>query len=167
MKNKEVILLITSPEILPLERLLSLIQQTCNHPHNKSVEGSYVIIWIPISLSERWTDAEQRSFIFFHNNVPWYTISKPWSLNKGVQTFIRQAWNFEGEPLMVVLDSQGKVSNSNAVDMVLIWGGAQAFPFSSSREAELWEEETWSLHLLIDQIDHFLTRMVLNTYPEM
>ena len=60
---------------------------------------------------------------------------------------------------MVVLDSRGMVTNSNAIDMVMSWG-AQAFPFSASREEELWEEENWTMRLLIDSIDPQLANWV-------
>ncbi|CAL5384202.1 unnamed protein product [Camellia sinensis] len=44
-------------------------------------------------------------------------------------------------------------------DMALI-GGAMAFPFSTSRENELWEEETWNLQLLLDGIDPLVAKWV-------
>ncbi|KAF5955393.1 hypothetical protein HYC85_008249 [Camellia sinensis] len=43
--------------------------------------------------------------------------------------------------------------------MALI-GGAMAFPFSTSRENELWEEETWNLQLLLDGIDPLVAKWV-------
>lgn len=60
---------------------------------------------------------------------------------------------------MVALDSQGMVSNYNATDMVFIWG-AKAFPFSNSKEKELWEEQNWSLKFLLEGVD----RSFLNIY---
>lgn len=60
---------------------------------------------------------------------------------------------------MVVLDSRGMVTNSNAIDMVMSWG-ARAYPFSASREEELWEEENWTMRLLIDSIDPQLANWV-------
>lgn len=52
---------------------------------------------------------------------------------------------------MVVMDSNGRFVNMNAMDMVLIWG-VKAYPFSVSREDELWEEHGWSMQLLLDGI---------------
>lgn len=54
--------------------------------------------------------------------------------------------------VVVVMDPNGKVVNMNAMDMVLIWG-VKAYPFTVSREDELWEEDhTWSLKLILDGI---------------
>lgn len=51
----------------------------------------------------------------------------------------------------MVTDSNGRFVNMNAVDMVLIWG-VKAYPFSVSREDELWEEHELSMQLLLDGI---------------
>ncbi|KAE8021422.1 hypothetical protein FH972_007315 [Carpinus fangiana] len=56
------------------------------------------------------------------------------------------------KPILVVLDSRGKVVSPNAIHMMWIWG-SNAFPFTSSREEALWMEETWRLELLVDGID--------------
>lgn len=53
--------------------------------------------------------------------------------------------------MVVVMDSNGRVVNMNAMDMVLIWG-IRAYPFSVSREDELWEEDGWSMQLLLQGI---------------
>lgn len=60
---------------------------------------------------------------------------------------------------MVALDPKGMVTNYNAIDMVYIWG-AKAYPFSASREIELWEEEKWTMQFLVDEIDTLLTTWV-------
>ena len=61
--------------------------------------------------------------------------------------------------MMVVLDANGVLSNLNAMDMVWIWG-AKAFPFSISREKELWEMQDWTLQLILDNVDPLLTSWV-------
>lgn len=60
---------------------------------------------------------------------------------------------------MVVFDSRGMVTNTNAIDMVMIWG-VSAYPFSVSREEELWTVENWKLKLMIDEIDLLLAHWV-------
>lgn len=62
------------------------------------------------------------------------------------------------------MDTNGKVVNMNAMDMVLIWGG-KAYPFTASREDELWEEDhTLSLQLMLDGIHpEFNTWVLLNS----
>lgn len=153
-------LLITKPELLPTEESLLLVQQTYDHPLHNKYKESYDIVWVPVPCSETWTDAEFSSFNFFSNSLPWYSIRKPWLLSSAVMNCMKQAWNYTGEPLLVVLDSKGMVTNVNAIDMAMIWG-ARAYPFSASREQELWEEEeNWTLRLLIDDIDPLLAYWV-------
>lgn len=150
-----VIILISKPELFPIEDSLFLVQQ-----HNKSVHESYAIVWIPIPVSNSWTESEKRSFRMMSHSLPLFAIKQPWSLNSAVVAFIRQEWNYkEDDPLMVVLDSNGNVTNSNAMDMVFIWG-TKAFPFSASREEELWQDQKWTLQFLVDDIDPLLTKWV-------
>lgn len=157
MKGKVVLLLVSKPELLPLEGLLLLVERTYEHPNHKKLEGSYEIVWV--SVSDAWTDAERNIFNFLSNSLPWYSVRQPWRLNSAVMNYIKQAWGYKNDPIIVVLDSLGMLMNSNAMDMVLIWG-ARAYPFSSSREKELWEEENWTLQLLVNEIDPLLTRWV-------
>ncbi|TQE14402.1 hypothetical protein C1H46_036584 [Malus baccata] len=159
LKSKVVILLISRPELLSIEESLFLVQQTHNHPHNKDVEASYAIVWVPIPVSSTWTNAEKENFEYLSNSLPWYSIRQPWLLNSAVVTFIKEAWYCKSEPVLVVLNSQGTVTNPNAIDMLFIWG-ARAYPFSASREKELWQEQNWTLHFLIDEIDPLLTKRV-------
>ncbi|XP_038713782.1 protein SIEVE ELEMENT OCCLUSION C [Tripterygium wilfordii] len=159
LRNKVVILLISKSELLPFEELVLLVRQTYDHPHHQKLEGSYGIVWIPMSNSNTWTAADKETFHFLSNLLPWYSLWQPWLLNHAVVNYIKEAWNYNTQPLMVVLDSKGTVTNSNAIDMVLIWG-AKAYPFSTSREAELWQEENWTLQLLTYQIDPLLSKWV-------
>ncbi|KAK3026047.1 hypothetical protein RJ639_042539 [Escallonia herrerae] len=159
LKNKVVILLVSKAELLPVEQTHFMVQQTYNDPYNKEIEGSYQIIWIPVPSSDTWTLAEERSFYFLSNSLPWISIRHTWLLSSAVVNFIKREWNFKEEPLMVVLDLQGHVTNSNAIDMVLIWG-AKAFPFSTVRERELWEQENWTLQLMVHGISPLLMNWV-------
>lgn len=136
-----------------------LVHQTYDHPHSKNVEGSYEIVWVPISFSDTWTNAEKESFDLLSNSLPWFSIWQPQSLDSAVVKFIKQEWKFKDEPIMVVLDSKGMVTHSNALDMVLIWG-ARGYPFSVSKEIQLWEMENWTLQLMIDEIDPQLAKWV-------
>lgn len=151
LENKVVVLLISKPEPLHLEELLLLVQQTSDHPLNEKLRDNYKIIWLPLPSSDSWTEAEETSFNFLSESLPWYAIRKPRLLSSAVVKFIKQEWNFKEEPLMVVLDSNGKVTNTNALDMVLIWG-PQAYPFLASKEAELWKDENLTMKLLLGDI---------------
>ncbi|PQP95734.1 protein SIEVE ELEMENT OCCLUSION C [Prunus yedoensis var. nudiflora] len=159
LKNEAVILLISKPELLSIEESLFLVQQTHNHPHKKNAEDSYRIVWVPIPVSNQWTDAEETIFEYLSNSLPWFSIRQPWLLNSAVVKFIKEAWNYKNEPVMVVLDSQGTVTNPNAIDMLFIWG-PKACPFSASREEELWQEQNWTLQFMMDEIDLLLTKWV-------
>lgn len=146
-------------ELLPIEELLFLVQQTYDHPYHYMIEKSYEIVWIPIPSSGSWTEDDEKSFDLLSRSLPWYSVRKPWLLCSAVVNFIKQEWNFKDEPIMVVVDAQGNISNSNAIDMTLIWGDG-AYPFSASIEKEIWEEEEWNLPFMIYEIDPVLTKLV-------
>ncbi|TYJ43366.1 hypothetical protein E1A91_A03G147700v1 [Gossypium mustelinum] len=134
LKSKVVLLLISKPDLLPFEQLFFLVNQTYDHPHNDKTEGSYAIIWVPISFYEAWIDTEQKWFDFISNSMPC-------------------------EAIMVVLDSEGMITNFNALDMVFIWG-SKAYHFSLSRENELWDGEKWKMQLITNEIHPILTQWV-------
>ncbi|CAK9180531.1 unnamed protein product [Ilex paraguariensis] len=159
LKSKVVLLLISKPELLSIDGILLLVQQTYDHPDHKNLGGSYEILWVPIPSSDTWNFAEERSFDFYANSLPCLSIRRPWLLNSVVVKFIKEELNYKEEPLMVVWDVRGMVTNSNAIDMMLIWG-AKAFPFSASREKKLWETENWTLQFMVDGIDTLLTKWV-------
>ncbi|XP_073100053.1 protein SIEVE ELEMENT OCCLUSION C [Elaeis guineensis] len=154
LRNKEVILFISTLTI-KLEKLLLIIQQLQNHPQNES-EKPFVIVWVPIVFSIPWSDAEERAFKKMANIMPWYSLYEPSKLSLSVTKFIQEMWHFQGDPIMVVLDTKGKVTSLNAMDMISIWG-PKAYPFSVSREQELWEEQNWTIEFLLDDIDPLIS----------
>ncbi|KAE8705503.1 putative Sieve element occlusion e [Hibiscus syriacus] len=153
--NQEVLRMLSSS----IRAVVFLVNQTYDHPHREKVEGSYAIIWVPISSSEVWTNADERWFNFLSNSVPFYSVRKPWSLNSTVINFMKQEWNYRGEAIMVVLDSEGTITSSNALDMVFIWG-PRAYPFSLSRENELWDGQQWTIQFITNEILPILTQRV-------
>lgn len=148
--------LISKSEFPSPEEWLLLVHQVNNLAQNKTSEGNYDIVWVPISSSCTWTDSEDRSFDYLSNWMPWYSLRRPHLLSPAVVNFIKESWNYKEEPIMVVMDTEGAITNLNAVDMLRIWG-VKAYPFSSSREEELWEAENWGLQLMLDGIDQLLT----------
>lgn len=138
--------------MLPLDKAFFLVQQTRS-------SDSCVVLWVPISSLNEWGPAEKTSFEFFSDRVPWLSVRRPWSLNLSVVKFITQEWSFWEDPILVVVDEQGLVANTNAMDMVWIWG-PKAFPFSSSRERELWEQADWTVDLMINGISPLLSEWV-------
>ncbi|XWS34693.1 hypothetical protein CRYUN_Cryun21dG0059600 [Craigia yunnanensis] len=73
--------------------------------------------------------------------------------------FMKQERKYGDESIMVVLDSEGTITNLNALDMVFIWG-SEAYPFSLSRENELWDGEHWTMQLMTNEIHPILTQWV-------
>ncbi|XP_017225515.1 protein SIEVE ELEMENT OCCLUSION C isoform X3 [Daucus carota subsp. sativus] len=160
LEEKVVLILVSTPEVLPVDQIHFLEQRTHNHHYHKKIGRNYEIVWVPFPTSDTWTILQKRNFNILSKSLPCLCIRKPWLLNSAVLKFIRQEWNYKKQyPLMVALDSQGMVSHYNAMDMVFIWG-AKAFPFSTSKEKELWGEQSWSLKLLLDGVDPLLMKRV-------
>ncbi|XP_042023246.1 protein SIEVE ELEMENT OCCLUSION C-like isoform X2 [Salvia splendens] len=152
LKSKIVLLLITKPDLLPLDKAYFLVQQTTG-------AEDCVVLWIPVSSTNGWSSAAKTSFEFFSSRVPWLSVRRPWSLHPAVVSFFRQEWGFGDDPVLVVLNEDGLVSNTNAMDVVWIWG-ARAFPFTSEREKELWEQANWTVGLLVGGISPLLSQWI-------
>ncbi|KAL1539296.1 protein SIEVE ELEMENT OCCLUSION C isoform X2 [Salvia divinorum] len=152
LKSKIVLLLITKPDLLPLDKAYFLVQQTTG-------AEDFVVLWVPVPSTNGWSSAAKTSFEFFSTRVPWLSVRRPWSLHPAVVSFFRQEWGFGDEPVLVVLNEDGLVSNTSAMDIVWIWG-ARAFPFTSSRERELWEQANWTVGLLVDGISPLLSQWI-------
>lgn len=153
------ILFIAKPDLLATDELLLLYHQMYNHPHKSNMEGSYEIIYIPIPSPSGWSDSEERNYNFVSNLLPWCSIRKPRSLSSTVVKFIKQEWDFRDDPIGVVIDTRGLVTNLNAMDMMKIWGSG-AYPFSASREEELWDDEKSTFLLMFNTIDPLLAYQV-------
>ncbi|RZB50139.1 Protein SIEVE ELEMENT OCCLUSION C [Glycine soja] len=159
LKNKTVLLLISKPQLLNPIDIFLLVQQTCDHPLNERLRESYKIVWIPLPFSDTWTEAEESSFNFLSDSLAWNAVQKPRLLSSAVVKYTREQWNYKDEPIMVALDSKGKVTNYNALDMIKIWG-PQAYPFSASKVEELWQDQNLTMQLLLDGINPFLAYWV-------
>ncbi|MCL7030102.1 hypothetical protein MKW94_014613 [Papaver nudicaule] len=119
----------------------------------------YEIVWVPIPSSRTWTDEENKVFNQLSDILPWYSIRQPSRVSSAVINYLEQVSGFVGEPVMVVVDQNGRLANLNAIHMVYIWG-PMAYPFSASREEELWEEVNWFGQLIADEIDPLLSKQV-------
>ncbi|KAL2332721.1 hypothetical protein Fmac_013934 [Flemingia macrophylla] len=159
LKNNIVLLLISKPQLLNPVELFLLVKQTCDHPLNERLRESYKIVWIPLPSSDTWTDAEETSFNFLSDSLPWHAVRKPWLLSSSVVKYIREQWNYKDDPIMVALDSKGKVTNYNALDKIKIWG-SKAYPFSSSKEEDLWQHQNLTMQLLLGDINPLLAYWV-------
>ncbi|KAK4764398.1 hypothetical protein SAY87_013836 [Trapa incisa] len=154
-QDKVVILLILKPNLLTEEELLLLYHQMYGYPCKNNLKGSYQIIYVPIPDSSSWSDTEEQNYKFLSNQFPWYSISRPRFLSPAVLNFIKHEWNYRDEPIAVVIDTRGSVTNLKAIHMMKIWG-FDAYPFSSSREEELWRTEKSTFQLLLTRIEPLL-----------
>ncbi|KAG6490651.1 hypothetical protein ZIOFF_051961 [Zingiber officinale] len=151
LRRKIVVLLISDLDIIH-EELLTLIQ-IYSHTNRMKEERQYEIVWLP--MTDRhvpWSAAKEEAFNRLASAMPWYSLNHPSLMEPAVVRYIREVWQFDKKPILVVLDGQGKVVCPNALHMVWIWGRL-AFPFTSNREEALWKDETWRLELLVDEID--------------
>ncbi|XP_021733829.1 protein SIEVE ELEMENT OCCLUSION B-like [Chenopodium quinoa] len=147
LRRKNVLLLISGLDITHEE--LFILEQS----YNESKVHEYEIVWIPvIDRSLQWTDAMEVKLETLKASMPWYSVHHPSIIGNAVIKFLKDDWHYHGKPMLVVLDPQGKVLSPNAIHMMWIWQ-SQAFPFTSTREEALWEQESWRLELLVDGID--------------
>ncbi|KAL6292143.1 hypothetical protein ACE6H2_000285 [Prunus campanulata] len=91
------------------------------HDEVKNRRGMHKIVWIPVV--EHWNEKVQKDFERLRAKMPWYT----------AQCFspildLKEKWRYKGKPILVVMNPQGDVKNTNAFP--LIWkDGMKAFPF--------------------------------------
>ncbi|PSS30187.1 Protein SIEVE ELEMENT OCCLUSION B like [Actinidia chinensis var. chinensis] len=153
LRRKNVLLLISGLYISQDE--LSILEQIYNESRQNGtrLENLYEVVWVPIvDPTLQWSDPMQEKFETLKSTMPWYTVHHPSLIDRAVVRFVRERWHFRNNPILVVLDPQGRVVSPNAIHMMWIWGSS-AFPFTSLREEALWKGETWRLELLVDGVD--------------
>ncbi|KAL7604670.1 protein SIEVE ELEMENT OCCLUSION B [Lactuca sativa] len=155
LKKKIVLLLISDLDIPPEE--LSVLDQMYREAKQSPTrpESQYEVVWLPVVPNLRstpWTDEDQIKFEGVRNMMPWYSVFHPSLLDPAAIKYIKEVWHFNQKPMLVVMDPQGRIVNTNALHMMWIWGSV-AFPFTSLREEALWKEETWRIELLADSIE--------------
>ncbi|KAI3818116.1 hypothetical protein L1987_11919 [Smallanthus sonchifolius] len=154
--KKKIVLLLISDLDLPPEELTVLDQMYREAKQNPTrPESQYEVVWLPVVSNHRttpWTEENQVKFEGLRNMMPWYSVFHPSLLDRAVIKYIKEVWHFNHKPLLVVMDPQGRIVNTNALHMMWIWGSV-AFPFTSLREEALWREETWRIELLADSIE--------------
>ncbi|CDP15097.1 unnamed protein product [Coffea canephora] len=158
LRRKTVLLLISdldlSQEELPV--LTHIYTEARSRP-----EFQYEIVWLPIvERSVTWNEGYEQKFKQLQSAMPWYTLHHPSLLEPAVARYIKEVWHFEKKMMLVVLDPQAKVACPNALHMVWIWGN-HAYPFTLTKEEQLWKEETWRLELLVDGIDPAILEWII------
>nr|XP_043624132.1 protein SIEVE ELEMENT OCCLUSION B-like [Erigeron canadensis] len=155
LRNKIVLLLISDLD-LPPEEIIVLDQMYSEAKLNPTrSESQYEVVWLPVVPNHKtapWNEERQIKFEELRNMMPWYSVFHPSLLEPAVIKYIKEVWHFNQKPLLVVMDLQGRIVNTNALHMMWIWGSL-AFPFTSLREEDLWKEETWRIELLADSIE--------------
>jgi hypothetical protein len=151
LRRKNVLLLISGLNISQDE--LSILEQIYNESrlHPTKLESQYELVWIPV-VDPLTLSQSQNKFESLQSTMPWYTVQHPSLIGKVAIRFIKEKLHWRNKPILVVLDPQGKVVSPNAIHMMWIWVSS-AFPFTSTREEELWRTESWRLELLVDSLD--------------
>ncbi|XP_042499000.1 protein SIEVE ELEMENT OCCLUSION B-like isoform X2 [Macadamia integrifolia] len=117
-------------------------------------ELTRVVLWLPVvDRSLPWTKARQRDFDRVQSNISgeWYSIH-PSLIHPAVIKYAKEIWHFNKKPILVSLDSEGRVHNPNCFHTVWIWGWwGRTLP----EEERLWRTEAWRLQILVETgFDH-------------
>ncbi|KAK2636630.1 hypothetical protein Ddye_031422 [Dipteronia dyeriana] len=153
LRRKNVLLLISDLDVSHDELFIleQMYQESRQNPTR--TESQYEVVWMPVlDRTAPWTEEKQQQFENLQRMMPWFSIHHPSMVDPAVIRYVKEFWHFKKKPILVVLDLQGKVVNTNALHMMWIWGSL-AFPFTSAREEALWREESWRLELLADSVD--------------
>ena len=136
--------------------ILQQIYMEKRHSLTRS-EGQYEVIWVPVA--DIWTEDKYKLFESLRNQMDWYSVHHPSLVSPLVLRFFREKWNFSKKPLLVVMDVQGRIVHNNAIHMMCIWGST-SYPFTLNREKLLWEEMSWTIDLLADNLEPNLAAWV-------
>ncbi|XP_062110489.1 protein SIEVE ELEMENT OCCLUSION B-like [Humulus lupulus] len=153
LKRKVVALFITEldPELIRSPEYAILQQMYAEKRHNMTrSESQYEVVWVPIS--NVWNDDKYRVFDRLKEQMEWHSVHHPSAVTRVAPRFFREKWGFVKKPILVVIDTQGRVMHNNAIHMMCIWGSL-SYPFTANREKLLWEDNAWTMDLLIDGLD--------------
>lgn len=87
-------------------------------------EDKYKIVWIPIV--KKWNDELRRKFDILRRKMPWHAVNYFEPL-AGMRK-IKEDWHFNGKPIVVVMNEQGDVKNTDALPLIRK-SGMMEFPF--------------------------------------
>ncbi|CAB4294865.1 unnamed protein product [Prunus armeniaca] len=152
LKRKVVILFISDLDVVNGNEYMIVQNMYMEKRQNLGrPESQFEIVWVPIT--DEWTAAKYQQFENLRDNMEWYSVFHPSVVSPIVVRYIRdqRKWNFVKKPLLVVMDPQGKIVHQNAIHMMCIWGSL-AYPFTSTKERLLWDEESWRIELLADNL---------------
>lgn len=160
LRKKVIALFITDiyPELARSAEYAILQQMYAERRHNLTrTESQYEVIWVPVA--DVWTEEKYRRFESLRDQMEWHSVYHPSVVAPVVLRFFREKWNFSKKPLLVVMDIQGRIVHNNAIHMMCIWGST-SYPFTLNREKLLWEEMSWTIDLLADNLEPNLAAWV-------
>ncbi|KAK4264446.1 hypothetical protein QN277_025623 [Acacia crassicarpa] len=149
LRRKHVLLLISD---LDLSQEEIIILDNLYKDAKARGDTHYEMVWIPVVNRATWNDLSKKKFEHLLSSMAWYSVHDPMIIEPAAIKYIKEVWNFSKKAIVVALDPQGRLSSSNAIHMIWIWGNL-AFPFTHEKEESLWKSEIWSLELLVDGID--------------
>ncbi|KAJ8645928.1 hypothetical protein MRB53_007676 [Persea americana] len=140
LKSKTVILFISYLDISE-EQVKEVDRQVCK-PGTQ-----YEIVWLPIRTGTKMETQEIENTIRSKASLMrCHSLHYSVTLESYVIQYIKKEWLLEKKEAMVVFDAYGKVVNSNAYQMIMVWGSA-AYPFHAQKEETLWRK--WSIERLL------------------
>ncbi|KAJ8431409.1 hypothetical protein Cgig2_004441 [Carnegiea gigantea] len=150
LRGKTVLLLISDLDLIDEE--LIVLDKMYKEAKKGKNRLEYEIVWLPVvDRTINWTKEHETKFKELQYKMSWYTLFHPSLLDVASIRFIKEVWRFAKKPVIVSLDSAGKVVSENALHMILIWGNS-AYPFTTIKEEELWKKQTWRLDFVVDAI---------------
>ncbi|KAK4391152.1 protein SIEVE ELEMENT OCCLUSION B [Sesamum angolense] len=153
--EKTVLLLISELDIDKVQDLviLSDIYEE-SRMHETSAENHYEVVWVPIlDPSNKITPDMEKILENNRTRMQWYSVNHPNKIDPLVIKLIREQFHYHDQPILVVLDPEGRVVNTNAIDMIWIWGNS-GFPFSQASEEALWKDGVSGLELIVNGFHH-------------
>ncbi|CAL5406361.1 unnamed protein product [Camellia sinensis] len=105
---------------------------------SKKLGNQYEAVWLPImnDSSTPLNEEKQKQFQTTRVSMLWFSVSHPSMVAPAFVKHAKDVWHFD--------------------NMMRIWGSV-AFPFTSSREEQLWEDETWATKLPLHLMYHCKT----------
>lgn len=102
------------------------------------MKEDFTILWIPIV--DGWNDVLKEQFKILKNGIKWYAVEY-FSELPGIR-LVTEILNYEGKPIVPVINPQGYIINEDAMDLIFQWG-IDAFPFRKSDGELLTQKWKW------------------------
>ncbi|XP_062102803.1 protein SIEVE ELEMENT OCCLUSION B-like [Humulus lupulus] len=136
LKGRTVYMLFSSLDITDDD--ITLLKPIHDDIISKKKETNYAIVWIPIV--EQWTEELKNKYETLRKKMSWHSLQL-FTPIAGIK-FVKEEWRFQGKPILVVINPQGKVENLNAFHLIRVWG-LKAFPFNKQVEEKIDREHHW------------------------